>query len=250
MLSDLRKSINAILFERVTSPFFGTLLISWIVWNWKIIYLTFFISESKIDGNKIDYIIENYSDIHLLITFPLISTLVLITLIPFVSNGAYWLYLKFNRWKIDKKNEVEKKQLLSFEKSLAIRKELKDKEIEFEKLLSDKEEEIELLNIRITELEKGSKSSPKKDILKTELDKNQSSFNYAKLKKDKKAYDSFDYLSKSIRTKRKLPPNYPEHLKEYFMINDIIGISKYDSTVYFTNKGESLYREYFNENFE
>ena len=34
------------------------------------------------------------------------------------------------------------------------------------------------------------------------------------------------------------------------MINDIIGISKYDSTVYFTNKGESLYREYFNENFE
>jgi len=246
MLSDLRKSINAILFERVTSPLFGTLTISWIVWNWKIIYLTFFISESKVKGNKIDYIIENYSDIHLLVTYPLISTLVLITLIPFLSNGAFWLYLKFNRWKIDKKNEVEKKQLLSFEKSLAIRKELKDKEIEFEKLLSDKEEEIELLNIEIKELQK--KPQETENPFNQQIDQNKITFEYEELKKNKKAFRFFDQIGKSITSQVYLPKSIPEEVINYYLINDLITRDSSGSHD-FTSNGKKLYKKYFNQNF-
>ena len=76
MLTELRKSTNAILFERVTSPFFGTLVISWSLWNWKIIYLTFFVNEELLKGtNKIDYIVSNYINIHNIITYPLFQQL-------------------------------------------------------------------------------------------------------------------------------------------------------------------------------
>ncbi|NQY07917.1 MAG: hypothetical protein HRT71_00165 [Flavobacteriales bacterium] len=102
MLSELKKSTNAILYERVISPLFGTFVTSWLACNWKIIYLTLFISEDKISVNKIDYIVDELYNIHLLVTLPLISTAIFITLVPFVSNGAFWLSMKFKMWRIDK----------------------------------------------------------------------------------------------------------------------------------------------------
>ena len=57
MISDFRKSINSILYERVSSPLFGTFVISWLIWNWKITYLTLFVSESNLDKNKLEYIL-------------------------------------------------------------------------------------------------------------------------------------------------------------------------------------------------
>ena len=88
MIDELKKSLSAILYERTTSPFYGTLLISWLIWNWKIVYLTVFISESSINTDKINYIVSNFNDIHCLLIYPLISTIVLLTVVPFISNGA------------------------------------------------------------------------------------------------------------------------------------------------------------------
>lgn len=150
-MSEIKKSINAILYERFSSPLYGTLILSWLIWNWKIIYLTIFISEEKIEGNKIDYIISNYSDINNLIYFPLLSSLILLTAVPFVSNGAYWLNLKFNIWKSDKKNEVERKQLLTLEQSIQLRELIADQEKRFENILSDKNSEIQQLKLQMEE---------------------------------------------------------------------------------------------------
>ncbi len=148
-MTEIRKSINSVLYERLASPFYGTLILSWLIWNWKIVYITFFISENKIEGTKIDYIVTNYSDINYLITFPLISTLLLLTLIPFIGNGAYWLSLKFNKWKSDKKNEVEKKQLLTLEQSIQLREVIAEQEKRFDNLLLDKNTEIKQLKLQI-----------------------------------------------------------------------------------------------------
>lgn len=149
MLDDIKKSFNSILYERTTSPLFGTLIVSWVLWNWKIVYLTLFISEDKISGDKITYIITNYSDKNNLITYPLISSLLLITLIPFVSNGAYWLSLKFNKWKRDEKIKIEMKQLLTLEQSIELREQLSKQEEKFEKLLENKNLEIKQLSLQM-----------------------------------------------------------------------------------------------------
>ncbi len=172
MIEDLRKSCSAIFYERTTSPFYGTLLFSWSIYNWKIIYLTFFISENKIKTDKIQYIITNCNDIWLLVYCPLISTIILLTLIPFVTNRAYWLSLIFHKWRIDKKNSVELKQLLTLEQSIELRKQILEQETTFDKLLENKKLEIEQLKIIIDEAKKPSTIEVKNDqsVIEEELE--------------------------------------------------------------------------------
>src|ERR1700757_4216656 len=160
MLAELRKSINSILYERVTSPLFGTLLLSWIAWNWKIAYLTFFISENHIQGTKIDYILNNYCQPCNLYVYPLISTIVLLTIIPFASNGTFWLSLKFKKWRIDQKNKIEQQQLLTVEQSIKLREEIVNQENKFQSLLEDKNSEIIQQKAVIEELQKRTQSFP------------------------------------------------------------------------------------------
>lgn len=145
MFDDIKKSISAILYERTTSPLFGTFIISWVICNWKIIYLTFFISEDKIEINKIDYITTNCNKDWNLMWLPLISTFVLITIIPIFSNGAYWLTIIYNKWKVEKKKEVESSQQLTLEQSIELRKQISEQENQFEKMLSNKDLEIRQL---------------------------------------------------------------------------------------------------------
>ncbi len=128
MIDDIKKSFNEIIYERTTSPFYGTLISSWIIWNWKILYLTFFISEKKITTNKIDFIIANYSQIEHILIYPLISTFLLLTVIPFIANGAFWISLRFTKWKVDQKNYIDKKQLLTVEQSIELREEIAKQE--------------------------------------------------------------------------------------------------------------------------
>lgn len=145
-MSDLRKSINSILHERLTSPLYGTFIVSWLVWNWKIIYLTIVVSESKLKTDKITYIKEHFYDLCNLLWYPLLSTILLLTIVPFISNGAFWLSTKFNRWKQEQKNLIERKQLLTLEQSIDLREEIARQEERFEKMLADK-------NLRIKQLE-------------------------------------------------------------------------------------------------
>jgi hypothetical protein len=149
MITDLRTSINSILYQRVTSPFFGTFLISWFVWNWKIFYITFIVESEKLEQNRIDYIVNNLDDPSNLIWYPILSTIILITIIPFISNGAYWISLKFEQWRIDNKHKIERKQLLTLEQSIQLREQLLDYEKKFETLLNEKDEEIKKLKLLI-----------------------------------------------------------------------------------------------------
>jgi hypothetical protein len=149
MTEEIKKSISAILYERTTSPLFGTFIFSWLLWNWKIPYLSFFVSENKLKINKIDYIISNYNDCHYLVTYPLISTFILLTIIPFLSNGAYWLSINFENWKLKHKNLIESKQLLTVEQSIELREQILKQEERFSKLVQDKNLEIESLKKQI-----------------------------------------------------------------------------------------------------
>lgn len=119
MLEETKKSINTILNERVSSPFYGTLIISWLLWNWKIIYLTIFISEKTLKKNKIDYIVSNYNDCYHLILYPLLSTIIILTILPFITNGAYWIDLNFEKWRVEKRTKFRKNNYLPLNNQLA-----------------------------------------------------------------------------------------------------------------------------------
>lgn len=114
-MTEITKSLKKILDERISSPFYGSLIVSWLLWNWKIPYVTFFIDQTKLNINKIDYIITNCNHHLNLWIGPLISTAFIILVIPYLTNGAYLITLKFDTWRINMKNaaEIKRKQLIT-----------------------------------------------------------------------------------------------------------------------------------------
>ena len=241
MQSEIKKSINSILFERVTSPLYGTLIISWLIWNWKIIYLTLFVDSEEIEGTRIDFILNNYSEKNHLLTYPLISTLLLITIFPFISNGAYWVNLKFKKWKIDQKNSIEEKQLLTLEQSISIRKELKEKENDFQEMISKKDLEITILKKEL-ETQNVSEKTQIKSPIENEID----SLDYSNFKQNDYVFKHFYKIAHQIRKSYKIPANIPEDVLEYYLINNIIDISS--GNYYLNSKGNKFYKKYVNEN--
>lgn len=246
MIDSVKKSLNSILYERTTSPFYGTLVISWLIWNWKIIYLTLFISENKLSTDKITYITKNLSSSELVIVYPLISTLVILTLIPFLSNGSFWINLKFEKWKKEKLNEVEQKQLLTLEQSIEIREQIINQESRFETLLKNKNVEIKQLNAIIEELKNDAKISNQ--------NKNNdvsSNLNFEKLIKNIKSIDkdftAFQKMLELMQTGYQVSDrgDIPSKLITLLEINDIIE-TKGRGVYGITKNGKELTKLIFN----
>ena len=256
MITEIRKSINSIFADRVTSPFYGTLLVSWTIWNWKIIYLTLFVDQDKISENKIDFIISNYADINNLVTFPLVSTIVLLTIIPFLTNGAYWLDLKFTTWRRNKKNQIEGTRLLTVGQSIGLRTEIRNLEDSFEKLLERKNEEIAILK---SELEKTKFVDDDSTKIKTTSKRTKSGrgssygmVDYNQLKNNAKLYSVFEKIAREIKSSEQFPKDIDEKTKEYYLVNEIVDEDQdvRGNNVYFlTFKGEGIYKEHFNRTF-
>ena len=227
MITDLRTSINSILYQRVTSPLFGTFLISWLVWNWKIFYASFIIDSDKITENRIDYIVENFNDTNYLIWFPLVSTFILITIIPFISNGTYWLSLKFEQWRIDNKNIIERKKLLTLEQSLQLRQLIVENEKMVESLLNQKDQEIRELKLLIEKKPNEEKPISKfMDIGSNEEIEEKSAIElYNRIKNNQILYEAFhsvsEYLQKGL-TDLTLNQNISSKSISFFESNDIL----------------------------
>tara|TARA_R110001592_G_scaffold4080_1_gene22866 strand:- start:1566 stop:2330 length:765 start_codon:yes stop_codon:yes gene_type:complete len=244
MISDLRKSINSILYQRVTSPLFGTFTFAWLVWNWKIVYTTFFIDEDKIDKNKIDYIVENFNNQEFLIWYPLLSTLILLTVIPFISNGAYWLSLKFEKWRVDNKNEIEKKQLLTLEQSIQLRGQIIESERNFDSLLQNKNDEIKQLKGLVDELKSGKNVETGFIEKGSEADKTEQEviniFN--KLKENNKLKAGRDVINTYVQggySGLAKDGKIDSNVLSYFESNDLIDITE-KGTHKWTEKGKRL----------
>lgn len=169
MFEEFRKSINSVLYERVVSPLFGTFIFTWLVWNWKILVLLFFVNEEKLNTTKAEFIAVNFNNSNNLIIYPIISTAILLTIVPFISNGAYWLNLKFQKWRYDQKNHIERRKLLTIEQSLQLREEIENQKEKFVKLIQSKNSEIEQLTQEIELIKKNPKnntiSKPKLNIV-------------------------------------------------------------------------------------
>ncbi|MFA9372385.1 MAG: hypothetical protein ACERIH_11810 [Labilibaculum antarcticum] len=255
MITDLRKSINSALYERVTSPLYGTLIVTWLAWNWKIVYVTFFVSENKLSITKIDFIVKNYSDISHLILFPLISTLFFLTLFPFVSNGAYWLSLKFNKWKIEQKNLIEMKQLLTVEQSIQLREDIRNQEDRFNNILEDKNQRIKQLELEVdnyvSKLSNTNKQTTERSV---DLPKQGELFQkeYEKLKSNTKVFAEFKKVHRRALKEMTMffeGNNINQKIFDYFLSDNIL--TKVKNGIYkLSPKGEYFNRVLMKEELE
>lgn len=166
-MKEIQSSIKATLYERVASPLWGALLTSWIAINWKILYITLFSKEEYLGCGKLEFIETYYLTKENLFIKPAILACVLLFIIPFISNGVFWIHLIFKKWKEDKKNEIEEKKILTIEKSVELRNILKSQNESFNKITEEKENEIIGLNTKIENREQELESL-KETIMKLE----------------------------------------------------------------------------------
>ncbi|EJG02256.1 hypothetical protein [Flavobacterium sp. F52] len=250
MFDETKKSVESILSQRLSSPFYGTLIISWLIWNWKIIYLTIFVSEDTITVTKIQYIIQNYSEEKYIVWFPLLSTFLLLTVVPFITNGAYWLDLLFTNWRESKKQSVQNKQMLSLEQSVKIRAQIVQMEKEFKDLLSDRDNEIEQLKSLLNQ-------NPNHDTIIYSNDDDEDEGYYSTeidnlvktIKVNSELYEGFKLVDKYIvGGNTGLSEKVSHEIMSFFISNKLI--SHIRSGVYkWTSKGKEVNKVLINEYF-
>lgn len=253
MFTEFKKSIDNILHERISSPLFGSFLISWLVWNWKIIYLTIFISEKTIGGNKINFIQDNYVNINYQIWYPIISTILLIAVYPFFATGAYWVSLRFSQWRINLKNKEEKKQLLSVEQSIELREEIRTQEEKFDRLLKSKTDEINLLKQEIQNYRDQLKAF-NENIAELPAETKTSLFEkeYQALKENEALLKEFEKIAPKAQRELVMfseGNSINKNLFDYFLANDYI-VKKATGIYGFTEKGKYLNKLFLDEKYK
>ncbi len=148
MFEELSKDIKAALYERMSSPLYSSFIISWLLCNWQIPYVTIFVSKEYFPltinstevKDKIEYI-QQYilNDCYCIKLFfiPLVSTILFITVFPFLTNGAFWLSEWFKKWR--------KEQRLKFLGETPI------PGTEFIKIKADYEQQVANLSVLVNE---------------------------------------------------------------------------------------------------
>ncbi len=118
---EIRNGINNGVAKRLSSPFYGYFLISWSLINWKLLYITIFISNEAImeqtGSLKSDYIVDLFfSDKWKIVyndfMYPLLLVIFLVWIFPYFTNIVF---------KKDKRNELDLEEIESKLKTSALK---------------------------------------------------------------------------------------------------------------------------------
>lgn len=159
MINDIGKSFCKNLNDRISSPFYGAFMVSWLIWNWKIWYVTFFIDSElllKKEGIlKIDYILKLYPQETLLengfirlIILPFLSAWFFVYIFSKVTCKFYERSLETENKNKLAKNKKDKEFLESVGEKLEVEKSIliKQAEVKEEKIKSEKSQEEKWLD--------------------------------------------------------------------------------------------------------
>ena len=186
MISEMQKSIKAILYERVTSPLSGIFILVWLLFNWKLC-LVLTLGNNEI-SDRIAFVELNYININNNLYYPLFYTLAFIVIYPWISLGPFYIWQRANFHKNKIKNAFDSKTQLTIEQSVELRREIRQKEIEFAEMLSaknSKQVELESENQHLHKLLDEAETKFSKAIEELEHEK-------ARMNKNK-ATETFDY---------------------------------------------------------
>lgn len=246
MLEEFKKSIQSVLYERISSPFSGAFVLSWFVWNWKFIYYLITVDSKLQFSERIQFIESNYIHWQQTLIYPILSAAFFVILYPFVTTGAMYVWLRHKEWQSEIKNEIEKKQLLTFEQSVELRFQIRNQAERFEKMLQEKDLELKSLeeqmrnhssfttNEPIT-LEKNSEETPSADIVEfTKL------LDSVEMQKDFPIL--LDRITKGYLVRDAVSPYTISKFEAY----SIIEKTSKDAGIYtFTAKGKEFLKWYF-----
>lgn len=158
MIDDIKKSFTSAFDKRTRSPLYATFAISWCIWNWKAIYYIFVVKSDVDFDERVYELSHNITTQWTLAWGPIISTIVILVGLEFISGYVYQLSLYYKKRRIKIKQRFEEKELLTVEQSFAIKEENKRAHEATAKLVNDRDNIISGMNLRIEELLKENES--------------------------------------------------------------------------------------------
>lgn len=150
MFSEVKKSLEKNLDEKLVSPFWGALIISWIIWNWKAWFILFFIDSNLLMQSKgllkIEYILNFYPLNHLLaivysVSFPLLFSYFAVFWLPKITRLYYSKALDFEYENKIIKERKEEKYFSARGSKLMKEKEVLETEKEVEEIKSERSQD-------------------------------------------------------------------------------------------------------------
>jgi hypothetical protein len=244
MINEFKKSIQLVFNERITSPFSGAFLFSWFLWNWKIPYILFFAEDELKVVQRLEIIHIHYINIQYNLVFPIISAIFLIVLYPFITTGAFWIWLKFKKWQTDLKNNIEGQTLLTLDQSIALRLEINSQFQKLDQLTKSKDDEILILR-KENELLKNNVNSKDRSLVSSGIDdQNNYSNEVQEFLNNNKVIEQFPRVLRAVQGNFRLPNDFPTDVLAYLIGNNII-TKKQDKLTYdFTEKGNKFLLAY------
>ena len=198
-MDDIRKSLKAILYERSKSPFYGAFILSWIIWNWELLY--FFFGYNGDFYEKTIYIHGKYLKWDYNLFYPLLSAIIYYPLGFLISIG--FQYIKVNLLNFQK-SKVDKWELLSVEQSYKLKNEMEQREMKIERELVDLNEKLKDSENRNTQSLKDSSTNLEKISL-LEKEKNDYEKEVVSLKNKNLIYiESNEKLTKELEEQKKI----------------------------------------------
>lgn len=232
MVDDINKSFWKNLNERISSPFYGAFIISWLFWNWKVWYVTFFIDSNLLLQEKgvlkINYIISIYASETIwsfilsfshLIIFPFLSAWFFIYIFPKMT-------CKFYAKSLETENENKLTKIKKNEEFLIVT----GKKLEAEKDIFKKEAEL------------------KEEKIKSEKSQGNVWNDEYEQFKESKYFQDFNEIKKCIYDSDGWGGDLPVDLKAYFDSNKITeGRGEGNGRIKLTEKGKYFMKKYTNE---
>jgi hypothetical protein len=165
-MNEYLKSFRAAVGDRFSSPLFGNFILSWIVFNWKIIYVTLFIDADKLFDKellakgvaqpitKLDYIQRYLIEPHHSWEYPLYATAALILVVPFASAVAVIVPEIANKLKNNWRIKIRGSRYVLMEEHVTALKEAEKERSSYLEMKNQKESAEKMLSERGVELSK------------------------------------------------------------------------------------------------
>jgi hypothetical protein len=156
MNDELTKSILSNIQDRAVSPLFGAFVISWSLWNYKLILaiLAFIPLDEKIAFIENVLYTGVWQSIGFLAAGPLVTSVAFLFLYPYPAREVFRFWRQKQKELRDIKLSIENESLLTLEESKRIRKQVIEMQTDYDKQIRKLEEDLERYKTELAEKDK------------------------------------------------------------------------------------------------
>lgn len=144
MIDDIVKSVKASLYDRTASPLFGAMALSWLAWNHRMFFVLFSGMKTADKFSYIDTVL--YGDLRtkvlLLAAGPVITAAAALFAYPYPARWVFKFWRNRQRELKQIRQEIEDATPLTVEESKQIRRQVIEIQLDYEKQLSQRGDEI------------------------------------------------------------------------------------------------------------